>query len=252
MQNSELLKSYQNEIKDLSLKGKLEWAAKTFGIEKLVLASSLGVEDQLLTKEILEVSSKARVFTLDTGRMFQENYLTIDATIEKYDFKYEVCFPQTEAVKNLLETKGASSFYNSIEDRKECCRIRKIEPLREKLATADCWMTGLRASQSVTRTDMQFIEWDEGFGLFKLNPLLDWSEEKVWEVVRSEEIPYNPLHDHGFPSIGCAPCTRAIKPDEDLRAGRWWWEMADQKECGLHFKDGKMVRTKKSDNSGIH
>jgi phosphoadenosine phosphosulfate reductase len=252
MQPQEQLKKYQDELRNLSLSEKLKWALKTFGADKLVLASSLGVEDQLLTKEIIELDNKARIFTLDTGRMFQENYLTIDATSEKYNFKFEICFPETEDVKNLLQTKGASSFYNSIEDRKECCRIRKIAPLRKKLATADCWMTGLRASQSVTRTDMEFIEWDEGFELFKLNPLLDWSEEQVWETVKSEAIPYNPLHDEGFPSIGCAPCTRAVKEGEDLRAGRWWWEMADQKECGLHFKDGKMVRTQKSDNSGIH
>tara|TARA_B110000483_G_scaffold62937_1_gene78466 strand:- start:2877 stop:3641 length:765 start_codon:yes stop_codon:yes gene_type:complete len=238
------LKKYQESIKGFNTKDLIKWALKEFGYDKLLLASSLGAEDQVLTKMMLQENSRSRIFTLDTGRQFQENYDVMQASQEKYSFAYELCFPDPTEVQNLVKVKGPNLFRKSIEDRKACCEVRKMTPLRKKLTTADCWITGLRSGQSITRGDMQAIEWDENFGLYKINPLILWSEEDVWDLIKSESIPYNKLHDQGFPSIGCAPCTRAIEPGQDIRSGRWWWEMPDQKECGLHFVDGKMLRTK--------
>jgi phosphoadenosine phosphosulfate reductase len=153
---------------------------------------------------------------------------------ERYGLTVQSYFPDREAVERLEREKGFYSFRESIEARKECCGIRKVEPLRRALSGLRAWMTGLRASQAVTRTDMHAFEWDEGNGLAKVNPLIDWSDEQTWDYVRANDVPYNRLHDQGFPSIGCAPCTRAIQPGEDIRAGRWWWENPENKECGLH------------------
>ncbi|PCJ60980.1 MAG: phosphoadenylyl-sulfate reductase [Planctomycetota bacterium] len=239
---SEKLQQYLDETKDLDALQLVEWGLSTFGKNKIALASSLGAEDQVLTQMILKVDSHARIFTLDTGRQFQENYDVMTASIEKYDFNYEVCFPEVEAVQNLMNRGGPNLFYNSIEDRKACCEVRKMAPLRKKLSTVDCWATGLRSQQSVTRTDTPSVEWDDNFGIFKINPLINWSENSVWDFIKENEIPYNKLHDKGFPSIGCQPCTRAVKEGEDVRGGRWWWETPEQKECGLHMKDGKLVR----------
>ena len=142
----------------------------------------------------------------------------------------------------MVAEKGLDLFYESVENRKLCCHIRKVEPLKRALQGLKVWICGLRREQSVTRADLNVIEWDEANGLYKINPLIDWTEKQVWDYVHAEKIPYNKLHDQGYPSIGCAPCTRAVKPGEDVRAGRWWWESPDKKECGLHFKDGKVVR----------
>lgn len=238
------LEKYQSQTANMSAQELIQWALDEFGPSKLTLASSLGAEDQVLTELLVSTYAQARVFTLDTGRQFQENYDVMQASQDKYGFSYEVCFPELEAVQALVQDKGPNLFYQSIEDRKACCEVRKMAPLRKVLATADCWITGLRAEQSVTRTDMQAVEWDANFGLYKINPLILWSEQDVWDYIKTQEIPYNALHDQGFPSIGCAPCTRAVAEGEDIRAGRWWWELPEQKECGLHFVDGKMVRTK--------
>src|SRR5690606_321713 len=175
-----------------------------------------------------------RVFTLDTGRLFKETYYTWSRTIDIYKQEIEAYFPDTEAVQQLLRTKGPSSFYDSVENRKECCSIRKLEPLKRALANVDCWITGIRAEQSDNRTNMAQVEWDGGNELLKVHPIYDWSIDTVWEFVRVHNIPYNPLHDKGFPSIGCEPCTRAVRPGDDFRAGRWWWEDKSKKECGLH------------------
>jgi phosphoadenosine phosphosulfate reductase len=242
----EKLEEYRKEIEGLNLLELLTWASMTFGTEGLALASSLGVEDQLLTAKLLEAQPKSRVFTLDTGRQFPESYAVMQNTMAKYKFNYEIGFPEPEAIQELVNDKGPDLFYYSVENRKACCGVRKITPLKKILATAHCWITGLRASQSITRTDMHILEWDSGFGLYKLNPLILWSEEEVWNLVKEEKVPYNALHDKGFPSIGCAPCTRAVEPGEDIRAGRWWWEMPDSKECGLHIdENGNAVRVKK-------
>ena len=176
-----------------------------------------------------------RILTLDTGRLNEETYEVMDAVRCKYGVTIESYFPNAHDVEDLERTKGFYSFRESVENRKECCGIRKVEPLRRALKGLDAWITGLRRAQSVTRTDLQKIELDEAHpGLYKINPLADWSEKDVWGYIKKNEVPYNRLHDAGYPSIGCAPCTRAVKPGEDIRAGRWWWENPEHKECGIH------------------
>ncbi|MFD1186042.1 phosphoadenylyl-sulfate reductase [Pontibacter rugosus] len=202
----------------------------------IAFSSSLGVEDQLVTHYIFENNLPIRVFTLDTGRLFNESYTLLHKTNNHYGKKIEVYFPKHEAVEQLVNEKGPMSFYNSIDDRKQCCYIRKVEPLNRALQGVNIWVTGIRADQSGARQDLQLLEWDEGHQLIKYNPLLDWSLEDVKDAVKTLNIPYNPLHDKGFVSIGCAPCTRAIAEGEDFRAGRWWWEDNSKKECGLHAR----------------
>ncbi|MHB0998764.1 MAG: phosphoadenylyl-sulfate reductase [Armatimonadota bacterium] len=222
----------------------LQWADENFG-ERLVLSSSFGAEDVVLVDMLSRIARNPRVFILDTGRLHQETYDVIGQARVKYGIDFEFYYPQTDAVEHMQRVKGPNSFYDSIENRKECCFIRKVEPLNRALSSADAWITGLRRSQSVTRTDLQPVEIDQAHGgILKINPLINWSEEEVWNYIRSNGVPYNALHDKGFPSIGCASCTRAIQPGEDLRAGRWWWESPEHKECGLHIIDGKVVRKK--------
>jgi phosphoadenosine phosphosulfate reductase len=203
---------------------------------QVAFSSSLGYEDQVITDMILANGIDIRIFTLDTGRMFPESYTTLQKTNNRYDTKLEVYFPQSAGVEKLLTEKGPLSFYESIENRKECCFIRKVEPLNRALKGVKVWVTGIRAEQSNNRTGMQAIEWDGGHELFKYNPLLAWSFDEVKQYVKAHNVPYNPLHDKGFVSIGCAPCTRAILEGEDFRAGRWWWEDESKKECGLHTR----------------
>lgn len=203
---------------------------------EVVFSTSLGYEDQVISDLILKNNINIGIFTLDTGRLFAETYMTLQKTNNRYDTKIKVYYPQTDAVENLVSTKGPLSFYESIENRKECCFIRKVEPLNRALKGAKIWVTGIRAEQSGNRHDMPRLEWDEAHQLFKFHPILHWSFEEVKQYVKSNGIPYNPLHDKGFVSIGCAPCTRAIQEGEDFRAGRWWWEDESKKECGLHAK----------------
>jgi len=203
---------------------------------KVALSSSLGAEDQILTDLMLKIDVQARIFTLDTGRLHPETYELMDATNLKYNIKMDVYFPETKKVEELYQTQGINGHYESIEKRKNCCFIRKIEPLQRALKDVEVWITGLRSEQSVTRTQMPLVEYDENFKVIKVNPLIDWSEEDVWDYIKKNNVPYNKLHDQGFPSIGCAPCTRAVKDGEDVRSGRWWWENPEHKECGLHKK----------------
>jgi len=201
---------------------------------QLAFASSLGLEDQIITHSIATSSLSCRVFTLDTGRLFPETYELIDRTNARYKMKIEMFFPNYEAVEKMVYEKGANLFYDSIENRKLCCSVRKTQPLNRALQGLKAWITGLRREQSITRHDIRIVEWDEMHNLYKINPLINWSEADVKEYIRKNNIPFNTLHDKGFPSIGCQPCTRAIMAGEDIRAGRWWWENPDQKECGLH------------------
>jgi phosphoadenosine phosphosulfate reductase len=200
---------------------------------RVVFSTSMGQEDQVITDAIFGNKLPISIFTLDTGRLFQETYELIDATRARYAQPIEVFFPDTQRVQQLTQQKGMNSFYNSVADRKECCYIRKIEPLKRALAGADVWVTGLRAEQSDNRADMQILEWDEGNKVWKYNPLIAWTYADVLAYLQAHKVPDNPLHRRGFVSIGCAPCTRAIAEGEHPRAGRWWWE-ASQKECGLH------------------
>jgi phosphoadenosine phosphosulfate reductase len=202
---------------------------------KIAFASSLGAEDQVLTHLIASINPATKIFTLDTGRLFPETYDLIERTNNRYKIRMDLYFPDTGKVENMVREKGINLFYESIENRKLCCHIRKIEPLRRALSGIDIWITGLRKEQSNSRNTMTLVEKDENNnGILKLNPLIDWTEEMVWNFIHENNIPYNKLHDKGFPSIGCQPCTRAVEPREDFRAGRWWWEMEGKKECGLH------------------
>jgi phosphoadenosine phosphosulfate reductase len=205
-----------------------------FGAGRIALASSFGAEDQVLTDMLVRLNPAARIFTLDTGRQFQETYDTMQRSVERYGIAYEVCAPEADDIAQLISKDGPNLFYLSIENRKACCEVRKMKPLRKKLATVDAWICGLRREQSVTRTEVELVSWDAAFGIYKICPLFDWSEQQVWDYIKEHNVPYNPLHDQGFPSIGCAPCTRAVAPGEDIRSGRWWWESPEHKECGLH------------------
>lgn len=211
----------------------LRWAAAYFS-GKVTFATSLGAEDQVITHLIAVNKLPVKVFTLDTGRLFPETYDLIEKTQARYKIRLNICFPDAVEVEEMTSSKGINLFYHSIENRKHCCAVRKTNPLRKALEGNDMWITGLRREQAVTRTGLQKLEMDSLNGLLKLNPLIDWSEEQVWDFIRENKIAYNTLHDKGFPSIGCQPCTRSISPGEDIRAGRWWWENPEQKECGLH------------------
>ncbi|MET0241954.1 MAG: phosphoadenylyl-sulfate reductase [Flavitalea sp.] len=221
------------QIQGLSIKDSLAFFAAKFP-GKVTFSSSFSYEDQLITHEILEHKVPVSIFTLDTGRMFPETYSTWNNTREKYNATIRAYYPDAEQLQNFVEQKGPNSFYESVENRKSCCYIRKVEPLKRALAGNRVWVTGLRAEHSAVRGDLKPIEWDEGNQVIKFHPILNWSTEEVKQYIDQNNIPYNPLHDRGFVSIGCAPCTRAIRPGEDFRAGRWWWEDSSKKECGLH------------------
>lgn len=210
-------------------------AFERFG-RQAALSSSFGAEDMVLIDMLMKIDPRARIFTLDTGRLPQETYNVIDATRQKYGATIEVFFPQPEAVQTMVAGHGMNLFYHSVEHRKLCCGVRKMEPLRRALSSLDAWITGLRREQSVTRTAVHKLEWDAANQLVKVNPLVEWSQEDVWKYIRENNVPYNALHDRGYPSIGCVPCTRAVQPGEHERSGRWWWEHPDTKECGLHTK----------------
>lgn len=201
---------------------------------RIALSSSLGIEDQALTHMVCNIDHSAKVFTLDTGRLFPETYSLIDNTNKHFGINIEVYFPESVRVEEMVRTKGINLFYDSIESRKECCKVRKIEPLKRAFQNLDVWICGLRKDQSITRFYSSMVEWDEANGLVKINPLINWTEKMVWEYIRVHHVPYNELHDKGFPSIGCQPCTRAVAAGEDIRSGRWWWEAPEHKECGLH------------------
>ncbi len=201
---------------------------------KIALASSLSIEDQVLTDMLVKIDKSTRIFTLDTGRLFPESYSLIDKTNIRYGIQLDVKFPDYKDVEKMVQAEGINLFYAGIEQRKLCCKVRKLDPLKRAFEGLDVWICGLRREQSVTRQNVELVEWDEANGLIKLNPLIDFTEQQVWDYIKANNVPYNKLHDKGFPSIGCQPCTRAIKPGEDIRAGRWWWENPEQKECGLH------------------
>lgn len=200
----------------------------------IALASSLSIEDQVLTAMICNIQPETRIFTLDTGRLFPETYSLIERTNMTYGIKVQILFPDYKQLEKMVAEHGVNLFYESIEKRRLCCHVRKLEPLKRAFVGLKVWICGLRHGQSVTRSDIHMVEWDENNQLLKLNPLINWTEEQVWEYIHKQGVPYNKLHDQGYPSIGCQPCTRAIKPGEDVRAGRWWWEDPAHKECGLH------------------
>jgi len=233
MVNQNIIVELNDQADKGNLVGMLANVAEKFP-GKAVFTTSFGIEDQVITDMIFSNNLDIKVVTLDTGRLFEETYKVFNRTVDKYGKMIEVYFPKHEAVQKMVTEKGPLSFYLSVENRKECCTIRKVEPLKRALNGVECWITGLRAAQSENRNDLNFFEWDGGFQLVKFNPLLHWSLEDCQKYVKEKNVPYNVLHDRGFVSIGCAPCTRAIQPGEDFRAGRWWWESNSKKECGLH------------------
>lgn len=201
---------------------------------KIVFTTSFGYEDQVLTDLIFRNNFDIKVVTIDTGRLFPETYKVYQSTIDKYKKPIQIYFPPADKVEEMVNKKGPFSFYESLENRKECCYIRKVIPLKRALSGNEIWITGLRASQSENRSELKEFEWDESNQIIKFNPLLYWSLEDTIKYIKDNHVPYNVLHDRGFVSIGCQPCTRSIRPGEDFRAGRWWWEQNSGKECGLH------------------
>ena len=226
--NKELIFKENDNIESV-----LKKIADLYG-EKAAFSTSLSWEDQVITHYIFTNDLPIRVFTLDTGRLFPETYGVLNRTIDKYKKKIEVFFPKSKEIQEMVSNKGPLSFYASLEDRKECCFIRKVEPLNRALVGVECWITGLRSEHSENRKGMEIVEKDEQRGIIKVHPIFNWTLEQIKEDIKKNNIPYNSLHDKGFVSIGCQPCTRAVKEGEDYRSGRWWWEQSDKKECGLH------------------
>lgn len=238
MANAEQIEKFRAELKGAKATEALQWAAEKFKGE-IVFATSLGAEDQVITDLIARNKIDIPIATLDTGRLFPETYDLIAETEKQYGIRIQTYTPPQDQLEAFVNEHGVNAFRESLDLRHECCRIRKIHALKRLLSGKSIWICGLRQAQSVTRSDLSILEDDAGNGLLKLSPLIDWSEEKVWEFIRFWSVPYNPLHDKGFPSIGCAGCTRAVKRTEDVRAGRWWWEAPEHRECGLHARAAK-------------
>ncbi len=228
------MKILQRKTKGMEAEEIIRTASDAFP-SRIAFASSLGEEDQVITDMMCRVVPHAEIFTLDTGRLFPETYDLIAETMRRYPgITIKVYFPEAEKVEAMVEQKGVNLFYESVENRKFCCRIRKVEPLRRALSGKEAWICGLRRGQSATRSKVDVVEWDESHGKIKINPLAQWTLDDVRAYIRDRDVPVNALHQKGFVSIGCSPCTRAVKPGEDIRGGRWWWERPEQKECGLH------------------
>lgn len=229
------LQELKDQLSGKSIGDQLRRLAELFP-GKVVFTTSFGIEDQAISHLIFENDIPVEVVTLDTGRLFQETYKVFNETVKKYQKKIKVYFPDNEGVEKMVTEKGPFSFYYSKENRLECCRFRKVVPLNRALKGTECWISGIRASQSENRNQMNWLEYDEDRNLFKFYPLFNWSFEDVQNFIRENNVPYNTLHHKGFVSIGCEPCTRAVKPGEDFRSGRWWWETDGTKECGCHIK----------------
>jgi phosphoadenosine phosphosulfate reductase len=212
-----------------------------------VFTTSLGVEDMVLADLIVRHAPKIAIATLDTGRLPPQTYDLLALAERHFKRRIEVFFPDAGSVEQYVRYNGVNGFFESVTQRKGCCEVRKVEPLKRALAGKRAWVTGMRREQAASRAALAEQAWDEDHQLTKFNPLIDWSLDEVWDYVREHGVPYNALHDQGYPSIGCAPCTRAVAPGEDLRAGRWWWESADQKECGLHVSPGGVGRGRKDE-----
>ncbi|MEO7310935.1 MAG: phosphoadenylyl-sulfate reductase [Chitinophagaceae bacterium] len=223
----------QEKTLGLSIPETLEFLSKQFP-GQVTFSSSFSFEDQVITHDILANHIPISIFTLDTGRLFAETYSVWSSTNSRYNTSVKAYYPDATSIEKFIAQNGPNAFYESVDNRKSCCHIRKVEPLKRALAGNAIWVTGLRAEHSAARHDLQQFEWDAGNNIIKYHPILHWTTEETQAYIRQHNIPYNPLHDKGFVSIGCAPCTRAIKPGEDFRAGRWWWEDAGKKECGLH------------------
>lgn len=244
-QNTQKLEREIQPLQDSDAEQVVRWALERFD-NQVALASSFGVEDMVLTDMLLSISPRARIFSIDTGRLPKETYDLMERVRERYGVRIEVFAPQGSQLEKMISENGPNAFYRSIELRRLCCNVRKVEPLGRALQGLSAWICGLRRAQAVTRQELKKLEIDEAHGgILKINPLLEWSDEEVWNYIKERDIPYNALHDQSYPSIGCAPCTRAVQPGEDIRAGRWWWETPEQKECGLH-----RTHSSKTDTTG--
>jgi phosphoadenosine phosphosulfate reductase len=233
------IRALSDELENHDAEAILRWASETYG-KRVVLASSFGPEDMVLIDLISRSAANIDIFMLDTGRLHAETYELVERVRNHYKIAVSILFPAPEDVEPLVAQNGVNGFYHSVDARKACCSARKLKPLVRALAGREAWITGLRREQNVTRTDTKVVELDLMHGgLVKINPLVEWTNDQVWTHIKQHDVPYNPLHDQGFSSIGCAPCTRAIQPGEDERAGRWWWEQKDSRECGLHPAGGK-------------
>ncbi len=214
----------------------------THEFSPVAFSTSLGAEDMVVLDMIASNDLDIEVFTLDTGRLQQETYDVLTRAEKRYGRRIRVYTPRHDLVEAFVNSRGINGFYDAIDNRKACCHARKVEPLKRALDGKKGWVTGLRAEQAATRAGLKPFAHDHVFDLIKVNPLINWSEREIWTYIRANGVPYNALHDRGYPSIGCAPCTRAIQPGEDVRAGRWWWETPETKECGLHAVDGQLKR----------
>ncbi len=233
--SEENVKSLNREFEQSSPEDILTWASQNLG-SSVALATSFQVQGMVLVDMFAKTDPEARIFTLDTGRLHSHTYDAMEKTREKYGINIEVLFPDRSEVEEMVTSRGINLFYKSVENRRLCCQVRKTNPLNGFLKTLDAWITSIRADQTEQRADSSKFEIDYLHGkMLKINPILDWTTEQVWDYVRKNDVPYNKLHDMGYPSIGCAPCTRAIEKGEDPRAGRWWWEQGSDKECGIHF-----------------
>lgn len=231
--HTDALDAWANGLRDASPEAVLAAAAEQFA-GRIGFASSFGIEDQAVTAMIASAKLPIPIFTLDTGRLFPETHDLIAETSRRFELPIRVLLPDTAEVEQMVAAHGVNLFRESVGARKRCCAVRKLHPLRRALAGLDAWVCGLRQGQSANRAEVGVIEWDEANGLVKVNPLAHWNAERVRVYVAEHDVPYNPLHDAGFPSIGCAPCTRAVAEGEDERSGRWWWEDGGHRECGLH------------------
>lgn len=241
--NEALASSLAKQLEPLSWQERLK-ALRDRADLKVALSTSFGFEDQAMTHVVAREKLPVRIFTLDTGRLFEETQTLHQKTCATYGVAIDTYYPNAEAIQGYVVQKGINGFYDSVDNRKSCCHIRKVEPLQRALRGTDVWISGLRRAQSESRKDLACTEWDQAHHVVKLYPVIDVSAESLWEFIRANNVPYNQLHDKGFASIGCAPCTRAIQPGEPERAGRWWWEQDGSQECGLHLVDGKLVRQK--------
>ena len=233
--SEEDIKSLNREFERSSPQDILAWASENLG-SSVALATSFQVQGMVLVDMFAKTDPEARVFTLDTGRLHSHTYDAMEKTRERYNINIEVLFPDTDEVEEMVTSRGVNLFYKSVENRRLCCQVRKTNPLNGFLKTLDAWITSIRADQTQQRADSSKFEIDYLHGrMLKINPIIDWTTDEVWDYVRKNDVPYNKLHDMGYPSIGCAPCTRAIEQGEDPRAGRWWWEQGSDKECGIHF-----------------
>ena len=230
---------FKNECEGKSAPDIIRGAIGTFPPDRLILATSFSAEDQVLVDMLCGMNASIRIFTLDTGRLFQETYDVMHETQRRYGIHIEAYAPDPGELADLVREKGPNLFYESVENRKACCGVRKVHSVKKALAGMEAWICGIRKEQSATRAGLEAVEWDDDNGLIKISPLWNWTEEEVWRHIECNHVPYNVLHKQGYPSIGCAPCTRAVRAGEDIRSGRWWWESPEHRECGLHSRRRK-------------